>query len=103
MEKINNFNTFLNEVMNQNGDIDVPGESYETKVNSRNYNKVEPQLPGIIDAMYESSYFNEFLDNEGKSEEFNKFLDKEKRSGSEITTYIKDSFESKKQINNKDK
>jgi hypothetical protein len=45
--------------------------------------------------MYEAAYFHEFLDSEGKSESFNKFLDEGKKSGSEITRYIKDSFKEK--------
>jgi hypothetical protein len=52
-------------------------------------------MPQVYDAMYEAAYFHEFLDNEGKSENFNKFLEEGKKSGSEITRYIKDSFKEK--------
>jgi hypothetical protein len=45
--------------------------------------------------MYESSYFHDFLDSTGKSEEFNKFLEEDKKSGSDITEYLKISFQEK--------
>ena len=45
--------------------------------------------------MFEAAYFHDFLDNEGKSENFNKFLDEGKKSGAQITDYIKDSFKDK--------
>jgi len=93
---IKNFKIFLKEGIDSPGSVDVPGQDYEVKVNSRNYTPVNQPLPEVVDAMFESSYFTDFLDNEGKSEEFNKFLDKKKRSGSQITEYLKNSFSDKK-------
>ena len=40
-------------------------------------------------------YFHDFLDEEGKSEKFNKFLGEGKKSGAQVTSYIKDSFKDK--------
>ena len=60
-----------------------------------NYKTQNQQLPEVVDSMFEASYFHDFLDGEGKSEKFNKFLDEGKKSGSEITRYIKDSFKDK--------
>ena len=91
---IKKFDDFINEWLDSPNCIDVPGDAYATKVNTRNYTPVN-QTPQIEDAMFESSYFHEFLDNEGKSEEFNKFLDEDKRAGSEISEYLKDSFKQK--------
>jgi hypothetical protein len=93
---IKNFKIFLKEGIDSPGSVDVPGQDYEVKVNSRNYTPANQPLPEVVDAMFESSYFTDFLDNEGKSEEFNKFLDKKKRSGSQITEYLKNSFSDKK-------
>jgi len=82
-----NLTQFLNEWLDSPGSVDVPGQNLEVKVNSRNYTPVHQPMPEVIDAMYEATYFHE-------SEEFNKFL-KKKRSGREITSYIKDSFKEK--------
>jgi len=45
--------------------------------------------------MYEAAYFHDFLDECGKSEEFNKFIGEDKKSGSDITEYLKTSFQEK--------
>ena len=45
--------------------------------------------------MFEAAYFHDLLDEEGKSEKFNKFLNEGKKSGAQITGYIKDSFKDK--------
>jgi len=92
---LKNFNQFLKEWVDSPGSIDLPGEGYETRVNSRNYTPASQPMPVVSDAMYEAAFFHDFLDREGKSEEFNKFLDEGKKSGSEITEYIKDSFKEK--------
>jgi hypothetical protein len=99
---IKKFDQFLNEWLDSPGSVDVPGDSYDPKVNSRNYKPANPPLPEIVDAMFETAYINDFLDNQGKSEEFNKFLDEAKRSGSDITGYLKGNFEktSSKKKNN---
>lgn len=89
-----NLTQFLNEWLDSPGSVEVPGQNLEVRVNSRNYTPVHQPMPEVVDAMYEATYFHDFLDKEGKSEEFNKFL-KKKRSGSEITSYIKDSFKEK--------
>ncbi len=97
---IKNFNEFVNEWLDAPGSVDVPSDAYDPKVNSRNYKPANSPLPEVIDAMFEASYINDFLDNQGKSEEFNRFLDEAKRSGSDITGYLKESFQkesSKKQ------
>jgi hypothetical protein len=99
---IKNFKLFLREGIDSPGSVDVPGQDYEVKVNSRNYTPANQPLPVVVDAMFESSYFTEFLDQEGKSEDFNKFLGGKKRSGSQITNYLKDSFSLKKSKSNKD-
>jgi len=90
-----NFTDFLNEWLDSPGSVDVPAQSTEVRVNSRNYTPANPSMPEIVDAMYEANYFHDFLDKEGKSEEFNKFLKGKKRSGSDITRYLKDSFQTK--------
>ena len=90
-----NFTEFLREWLDSPGSVVVPGQSTEMKVSSRNYTSTSPQMPEIVDAMFEASYFHDFLDKEGSSEEFNKFLKKSKRSGKEVTDYIKDSFKKK--------
>jgi hypothetical protein len=92
---IKNFEQYLKEWIDSPGSVDVPGQSFDVKVNSRNYAPANPPLPEIVDAMYEATYFHDFLDKEGKSEEFNKFLSEDKRTGSQITNYIKDSFKEK--------
>jgi len=90
------FQQFLKEGLDSPGSVDVPGQDYEVKVNSRNYTPAAgAQMPEIVDAMYEATYVHDFLDREGKSEEFNKFLDEKKRSGQDVAEYIKDSFKQK--------
>ena len=95
MKNLQKFQNFINEWLDSPGSIDVPANSYENRVKSRNYHSTDPAMPQVYDAMYEAAYFHEFLDNEGKSENFNKFLEEGKKSGSEITRYIKDSFKEK--------
>jgi hypothetical protein len=92
MKNLKNFDNFIFEWLDSPGSVDVPGQSTEIRVNSRNYTSANPQMPEIIDAMYETAEVNIFLDNEGKSENFNKFLSKKKRTGTEVTDYIKESF-----------
>ena len=89
------FQQFLKEGLDSPGSVDVPGQSYETRVNRRNYQSADPMMPQTIDAMYESSYFHDFLDDVGRSEEFNKFIEEDKKSGSDITEYLKISFQEK--------
>ena len=89
---IKKYQEFLKEWLDSPGSIDVPGQNTEIRVNSRNYKPENQPLPQVIDAMYEASYINEFLDNQGKSEEFNKFLEEDKRRGSDITEYLKENF-----------
>ena len=93
MENLKKYSQFILEWIDSPGSVDVPGQDYDTKVNSRNYTPAHQPLPEVVDAMFEKSYFNDFLDNAGKSEEFNKFLKEGSKSGSEVTDYIKDSFE----------
>ncbi len=95
MKNLKKFEGFVNEWLDSPGSIDVPGKSYETKVNSRNYQSTDPMMPETIDAMYEAAYFHDFLDECGKSEEFNKFIGEDKKSGSDITEYLKTSFQEK--------
>ena len=95
MKNLKNFDKFLFEWIDSPGSVDVPGQSSEVRVNSRNYSPANPQMPEVIDAMYESAEINMFLDKEGKSEAFNKFLSEKKRSGSEVTDYIKGAFREK--------
>ena len=95
MKNLQKFQNFINEWLDSPGSIDVPSNSYENRVKSRNYHSTDPAMPQVYDAMYEAAYFHEFLDNEGKSENFNKFLEEGKKSGSEITRYIKDSIKEK--------
>jgi hypothetical protein len=45
--------------------------------------------------MFEANYFTSFLEDEGKSENFNKFINEKKRAGSEITRFLKDSFDTR--------
>jgi len=92
MKNLKNISDFLNEWLDSPGSIDVPGQNSEIRVNSRNYKTQNQPLPEVVDAMFEASYFHDFLDEEGKSEKFNKFLDGGKKSGAQITNYIKDSF-----------
>lgn len=95
MENIKNFRDCVNEWLDAPGSIDVPGNEYAPRVNSRNYTPAHQPLPEIVDPMFEASYFHQFLDDEGKSEEFNKFLADGKKSGAQVTSYIKDSFKEK--------
>jgi hypothetical protein len=95
MKNIKNFKDCVNEWLDAPGSVDVPGNEYAPRVNSRNYTPARQPLPEVVDAMYEASYFHEFLDNEGKSEEFNNFLSESKRSGSDVAEYIKGSFNEK--------
>lgn len=95
MKNLKNISEFLNEWLDSPGSIDVPGQNSEIRVNSRNYKTQNQPLPDVVDAMYEASYFHDFLDQEGKSESFNKFLDEGKKSGAQITNFIKDSFKEK--------
>jgi hypothetical protein len=95
MKNLQKFKGFVNEWIDSPGSIDVPGDSYQTKVNSRNYQSADPTMPETIDAMYEEAYFHDFLDECGKSEEFNKFLNEDKKSGSDITEYLKTTFQAK--------
>lgn len=92
MNRIKKFQSFLNEWLDSPGSIDVPGQSSEVRVNSRNYTPNNPQMPVVDDAMYEAAYFHDFLDEEGKSESFSKFLKDEERSAADITGYLKTSF-----------
>jgi hypothetical protein len=75
MKNLKNISQFINEWLDSPGSIDVPGQNTEIRVNSRNYKTQNQQLPEVVDAMFEASYFHDFLDDEGKSENFNKFLD----------------------------
>jgi hypothetical protein len=95
MKNLKKFEGFINEWLDSPGSIDVPGQSYETSVKRRNYQSADPTMPETIDAMYEAAYFHDFLDESGKSEEFNKFLDGEKKTGSDITEYLKTTFQEK--------
>lgn len=92
MKNLKNFEIFLNEWLDSPGSIDVPGQATEVRVNSRNYTPNNPQMPEVLDAMYEAAFFNDFLDAEGKSETFKKFLVEEERSPIQITGYLKNSF-----------
>jgi hypothetical protein len=95
MKNLIKFKGFINEWLDSPGSVDVPGNSYETRVNRRNYQSADPTMPETIDAMFEASYFHDFLDECGKSEEFNKFIGEDKKSGSDITEYLKTSFQQK--------
>jgi hypothetical protein len=74
------------------GTVEVPGDAYVTKVNSRNYQPSHQPLPEIYDAMFEGAYFCDFLDECGKSENFNEFIKENKKSPSDITNYLKEEF-----------
>ena len=75
MKNLQKFQNFINEWLDSPGSIDVPSNSYENRVKSRNYHSTDPAMPQVYDAMYEAAYFHEFLDNEGKSEkDFNRFI-----------------------------
>jgi hypothetical protein len=99
MKNIKSLTDFLNEDFDP-GTVQVPGDAYVTQVNSRNYQAAHQPLPQVLDPMYESSYFCEFLDECGKSENFDKFLKESKRSAVDIAGHIKENFLSK---NTKDK
>jgi hypothetical protein len=85
------FTQFLNEDFFP-GTVEVPGDAYITKVNSRNYQAAHQPLPEVYDAMFEGAYFCDFLDECGKSENFIKFVKENKKSPSHITGYLKDQF-----------
>ena len=68
MKNLKKFHPFINEWLDSPGSIDVPGQATEVRVNSRNYTPNNPQMPEVLDAMYEASFFTDFLDDEGKSE-----------------------------------
>lgn len=93
MKNLQKFQTFVNEWLDSPGSIDVPGPAAEVRVNSRNYTPNNPQMPEVLDAMYEASFFTDFLEDTGKSESFNEYLKKESRSASEITRFIKRRFQ----------
>lgn len=92
---IKRYQDFIKEWLDSPGSVDVPGQDYETKVNSRNYTPANPPLPEVVDSMFEANYFTSFLEEEGKSEIFNKFINEKKRAGSEITRFLKDSFDAR--------
>lgn len=99
MKNVKNFSNFIsievNEWLDAPGSVDVPSDSYENKVRSRNYHSTDPTMPQVYDAMFEASEIYDFLDEHGKSEDFNKFLEK-KRSGKEITDHIKEYIKERK-------
>jgi hypothetical protein len=98
MKNIKPFESFLNEWLASPGSVDVPGQDFETRVNSRNYTPSnQAQLPYVEDAMFESSYVYEYLDLKGKSEEFEKFLKEKSRRGREITDYLKEGLINRKE------
>ena len=88
------FFEFLNEDFFP-GTVEVPGDAYVTKVNSRNYQPSHQPLPEIYDAMFEGAYFCDFLDECGKSEGFGKFVKENKKSPADITNYLKGEFMAK--------
>jgi hypothetical protein len=85
------FTQFLNEDFFP-GTVEVPGDAYVTKVNSRNYQAAHQPLPEVYDAMFEGAYFCDFLDECGKSEGFDKYIKGNKKSASDITNYLKEEF-----------
>lgn len=95
MVAVKKYLDFISEWLDSPGSVDVPGQDFETKVNSRNYTPANLPLPVVVDSMFEANYFTKFLEEEGKSEDFNKFIEEKKRSGSEITSYLKESFDNK--------
>ena len=95
MKNIKGIKDFLLEWHDAPGSVDVPGYGYETTVNYRNYTPATQPLPDVVDSMFESSYFNDFLEEEGNSEEFQEFIDEKKRSSKEISEYLKNKFEIK--------
>jgi hypothetical protein len=87
----------LHEWLDSPGSVDVPGQSTETRVNSRNYTPSNSdQLPYVEDAMFEGSYVYEYLDNQGKSLEFEEFLKEKPRRGKDITDYLKEGLRNNK-------
>lgn len=86
----------LTEWLDSPGSVDVPGQNTEIKVQSRNYNSTNPQLPEVVDGVFEASEIYDFLDEHGNSEDFNKFLKEKKRSGRQITDHLKDKLKNKK-------
>jgi hypothetical protein len=95
MKNLKRFQIFINEWLDSPGSVDVPGQATEIRVNSRNYTPGAPQMPEVVDSMYEAAFFNEFLDEQGKSEEFGGFLKKKQRTSKDITEYLKESFSQK--------
>jgi len=95
MENIKKYSNYINEWLDSPGSVDVPGSEMEVRVNSRNYQPKNTQMPETYDAMFEAAEFYDFLDSHGKSEDFNKYIDLEKRSGSDITDHLKDRFKEK--------
>jgi hypothetical protein len=98
---IKKYTDFIKEGLDSPGSVDVPGQDYETRVNSRNYTPANQPLPIAVDSMFEANYFTSFLEEEGKSENFNNFIKEKKRSGSEITRFLRESFDTRIQGKNK--
>ena len=97
MKNIKPFESFLNEWLDSPGSVDVPGQSTETRVNSRNYTASnDDQLPYIEDAMFEGSNVYGYLYDQGKSLEFNEFLKEKPRRGKDITDYLKEGLRNSK-------
>lgn len=97
MKNIKPFESFLNEWLDSPGSVDVPGQSTETRVNSRNYTASnDDQLPYIEDAMFEGSHVYGYLDDQGKSLEFDEFLKEKPRRGKDITDYLKEGLRNSK-------
>jgi hypothetical protein len=86
----------LTEWLDSPGSIDVPGQNTEIRVKSRNYNSTNPQLPEVVDSLFEANDVYDFLDEHGNSEDFNKFIKEKKRSGRQITDHIKEKLKLKK-------
>jgi len=71
----------------------VQGRDYQIDVKSRNYQPINQPLPDVIDDTYNSTKIYKFLDETGSSEEFNQFLkESEKRSGKQVTDWLKEKF-----------
>jgi hypothetical protein len=91
MKNIKSLTDFLNEDFDP-GTVQVPGDAYVTRVNSRNYQSAHQPLPQVLDPMYEGSYFCDFLDECGKSEKFTSIVKEKRKSPTEITNYLKEEF-----------
>ena len=97
MKNIKPFESFLNEWLDSPGSVDVPEQSSETRVNSRNYTASNyNQLPYVEDAMFEGSHVYGYLDDQGKSLEFDEFLKEKPRRGKDITDYLKEGLRNSK-------